>query len=81
MNRLKVALILGNKPDFNEYALKYFILSLNKNQILTSFISLILRSLKLLLERRSSKLDNYFKSNLLGTKVNFDYYIMIIQIG
>jgi len=32
MNRLKVALILGNKPDFNEYALKYFILSLNKNQ-------------------------------------------------
>jgi hypothetical protein len=32
MVRLKIALLLGNKPNFNIYAFKYFILSLNKLQ-------------------------------------------------
>jgi len=32
MARLKIALIFGTKPNFNKYACKYFILSLNKLQ-------------------------------------------------
>jgi hypothetical protein len=37
MARLKIAILFGNKPDFNKYAFKYFILSLNKYQSVYEF--------------------------------------------
>ena len=80
MNRLKVALVLGNKPDFNEYALKYFILSLNKNQNTYEFYFPYIKKFEL----ADGKEDpqnwiNSLRHTLLGTKANFDYYIIIIQ--
>jgi hypothetical protein len=36
--RLRVAIIIGSKPNFDEYAFKYFILTLNRIQSTYEFV-------------------------------------------
>jgi hypothetical protein len=80
MTRLKIALIIGNKPNFNEYALKYFLLSLNKFQSTYEFYFPYIKKFELA-ENEEDPIILITRLNELpkDTLNEFDYYIIIIQ--
>jgi hypothetical protein len=80
MNRLKVALIFGNKPDFNEYAFKYFVLSLNKFQSTYEFYFPHIQGIEIP-ERLNYPEDWIIEidKTLSEKKINFNYYIAIVR--
>jgi hypothetical protein len=80
MNRLKVALTLGNKPDFNEYAFKYFILSLNKFQNTYEFYFPYIQEIEIP-DRLNYPEDWILVMDKMMTEKNleFNYYIAIVR--
>jgi hypothetical protein len=80
MNRLKIALLFGNKPNFNEYAFKYFILSLNKCQNTYEFYFPNIEKLEL--SKGKSDPNKWIESlneRLIKKRVEVDYFIIFIR--
>ena len=80
MKRLKIAIIFGNKPNFDKFALKYFILSLNKIQTYYEFtfpdLEIYPFKEKLDCEFKTSKLT--FENFAIENNIISDHLICII---
>jgi hypothetical protein len=81
VTRLKIALLFGNPPNLDKYALKYFILSLNKLQSSYEFFfpdsdSYAFTQSVCLYETCNSELETFVKNS----RIIADYHIAIITI-
>jgi len=83
--RLKVAVVLGSEPDFDEWAFKYFILQLNKLQSLYEFSFPLIKQLPFTgTEDNNDRLFETFsniKPDIIvsDNRTGYDYFIVIIS--